>query len=84
MIHVQSNTRKQITISEPVNAPEIEALQSLVDAFVATTLETISAVDATAPDLRDDPAHRAKVDEILGHLGELEALVAIVRELNED
>jgi len=84
MIPVQSDTRTLVTIGEPVNAREIEALQSLVDAFVATTLETISTADATVPDLRDDPAHRAKVDEILGYLGELEALVAIVRGLNEN
>ena len=75
--------QSRITIDEPVNAPELEALQSLIDTFVVTTLETISAADTTSPDLRNDPAHRARIDEILARLGELEALTAIVRKLNE-
>jgi hypothetical protein len=73
----------RVTIDEPVNAPELEALQSLIDTFVVTTLETISAADATSPDLRDASAHRAKIDEILARLGELEALTAIACKLNE-
>ena len=64
--------------------PEFGALNSLVDAFVATTLETVSAPDATCPELRDNPEHRARVDEILARVGEVEALMALIREINTE
>lgn len=75
--------QSRVTTDEPVNAPELEALQSLIDTFVVTTLETISAADTTSLEMCNDPAYRTRVDEILAHLGELEALTAIIRKLNE-
>lgn len=83
MTPVLPDGETRITIDEPVNAPELEALQSLIDIFVVTTLETISATDTTSLEMCNDPAYRTRVDEILAHLGELEALTAIVRKLNE-
>lgn len=72
----------QMLISGPVPAaPELDALQGLIEVFVATTLETLSAADATCPSLRGDPDHRARVDEILARIGEVEALMALVRTL---
>ncbi|KAB2957753.1 MAG: hypothetical protein F9K19_02575 [Rhizobiaceae bacterium] len=83
MTPVLPDGETRITIDEPVNAPELEALQSLIDIFVVTTLETISATDTTSLEMFDDPAYRTRVDEILARLGEVEALTAIVRKLNE-
>lgn len=83
MTPVLPDGETRITIDESVNAPELEALQSLIDIFVVTTLETISPTDTTSLEMFDDPAYRTRVDEILARLGEVEALTAIVRKLNE-
>ena len=83
MTPVLPDGETSITIDEPVNAPELEALQSLIDIFVVTTLETISATDTTSLGMCNDPAYRTRVDEILARLGEVAALTAIVRKLNE-
>lgn len=83
MTPVLPDGETRITIDEPMNRPELEALQSLIDIFVVTTLETISATDTTSLEMCVDPAYRTRVDEILARLGELEALTAIVRKLNE-
>lgn len=84
MVTAQLNAAQPLTMRVGLVASDIEALQGLIDAFVATTLETISSADATCPRLYSDPEHRARVNEILSRLGEVEALMGIIRKLSED
>ena len=84
MVTAQLKAAQPLTVRVGLVASDIEALRGLIDAFVATTLESISSADATCPKLYSNPEHRARVDEILARLGEVEALMAIISKLNED
>lgn len=61
---------------KPVN---LEDLQALVDRFVATTLETVTAADAHAV-APLDPAFRAQIERIARKLGGLDDMMARLRQ----
>ena len=69
------------TADEPTDGRrpvELEALQALIDAFVAVTLETMSAADASAASPLD-PELRAHIENIAQQLERLDDLMVQLR-----